>query len=172
MTRRWWLGILLLHLGFFGAWTALEEYRRRGAPEFLLETEGVDPRDLWSGQYLELAYPAARLSSADLEAGAHNGTPMAVRLEPAGDTRVAGRDWPLWRATAKQAAKDGDYSAYPAAAGWARGQALGQRVLFGIERYYFQEDREAELRKLVPGRYFALVSLSPDGRLRLKRLIW
>lgn len=172
MTRRWWLGILLLHLGFFGAWAGLEEFRRRGAPEFLLETEGVDPRDLWSGQYLELAYPAARLDGRSLEQSPRDGAAMAVKLEPAGDTRVAGQAWPLWRAVSKLPAKDGDYSAFPSREGWARGQAQGGRVLLGIERYYFEEDREAELRKLVPGRYFALVSLSPDGRLRLKRLIW
>lgn len=171
MTRRWWLLTLALHLGFFGAWTALEEWRQTRAQVFLLETEGADPRDLWAGQYLALAFPAGRLEEAR-GLNAARGPAMAVKLEAAGDTVVAGKTWPLRRAAKQAAVEDGDYSAYPSAQGWARGKVHNGRVRFGIERYYFSEAREDELRKLVPGRYFALVALSPDGRLRVRRLVW
>lgn len=168
--KRWWLGVLLLQLGFFGAWTALEEWRQHKAVEFVLETEGFDPRDFWSGQYMELAYPVARVDAS--LPGWGEGVELAVKLEAAGSTTVAGQSYPLRRALRHAAVPDGDFGPFPAAEGWARGTLQSSRAAFGIERYYFDEDREAELRKLVPGRYFALVALSADGRLRIRRLVW
>jgi uncharacterized membrane-anchored protein len=168
--KRWWLWILMLHLGFFGAWTALEEWRQTRAQVFLLETEGADPRDLWAGQYLGLAYPVARVDAS--LPGWGEGVKLAIKLDAVGDTVVAGQTWPLRRSTRHAAVPTGDYTGYPAEEGWARGQLRQGRAVLGIERYYFNEAREDELRKLVPGRYFALVRLSPDGRLRVQRLVW
>jgi uncharacterized membrane-anchored protein len=170
--KRAWLAALLLNLAFFGAWAALEEWRHRDAAEFLLATEGADPRDLWSGQYLALAFPDARLDSQPRLQRPADGTPMAVRLEAVGDTLVGGQRWPLWRSVKFEPVIRGDFSAYPASQGWARGEAQGGRVRLGIERFYFPEDEEAKYRKLVPGRYFARVALSPDGRLRIRQLVW
>lgn len=170
--KRWCFGILLLHLGFFGSWAAVETWRRHDPVEFLLETEGADPRDVFAGQYLALAYPAARLDRRQRLQDQDDGAPLAVHLEAQGNTRVGGRLWPLRRSVGIEPILDGDASAFPAAQGWARGEARGGRVQWGIERYYFSEDREDELRKLVPGRYFALVALSPDGRLRIRQLVW
>lgn len=169
--KRWWLWALLLNLAFFGAWTLREELRLRGAQAFLLETEGADPRDLFAGQYLALAFPVARLGAGDGLSALRDGARVAVRLDAAGTTRVAGKDWPLRRAGSRVSLDEVDAAAYPASAGWALGTVERGRVAFGIERYYFNEDREAELRKLVPGRVFALVSLSPDGHLRIRQLV-
>ena len=170
MSRTLLWALLGAQLAFFIGWAALEETRKEG-PGFLLETEGVDPRDLFAGQYLTLAYPAARVPAADVEALASDGAPYAVRLEPAGDTVVAGKAWPLRRAADRQAVLSGDWSAHPAAEGWARGTLQNGRVAFGIERYYFSEARAAEVNALRPGQYFVHVRLSRDGRLRIQDLV-
>jgi uncharacterized membrane-anchored protein len=168
--KRPWLIALLLQLAFFGAWTGLEEWRHRDAPVFLLATEGADPRDLLAGDYLALAFPDARLDPKQAPSEAEDGAAYAVRFEPVPGALIQG--FSLRRAAQKVPVPDGDFSPYPAAQGWARAEARRGRLRLGIEQFYFEEDQAHVYRSLQAGHYWALVALSPDGRLRIRRLVW
>jgi uncharacterized membrane-anchored protein len=172
MSKGWLIGLLVLQVGFFTGWALREEERQKGAA-FLLETEGVDPRDLFAGQYLSLAYPAARLPKAEAAKPYTDGSSFAVLLEPAGDTVVAGKAYPLRKAKQWVLMAGGDNDdQYPPEKGWVQGRASHGRVKLGIERFYFSESRAQRINALRPGSYFVLVTLGKDGSLRIRDLVY
>ena len=172
MKHPWIWAVLGVQLVFFTGWALREEsLRRSSAPAdttFLLATEAVDPRDMFAGQYMTLRYPASRLSEADLRRFA-DGALVRVRLVSAGNVTVGGKQWPL-----RQAEGIEQQPGQPKGGlqGFANGLVEQSRVSFGIERYYFNEDRSAELNALKPGSFYVLVTLSDEGTLKIKDLIY
>jgi uncharacterized membrane-anchored protein len=161
----------------FAGWAAREEWRRAAAPVIRLETAPVDPRDLWSGQYMRLAYPIARVEQLPgfpprAATGPMN---LAVRLAPT-EVRFGGAPVTVWRAVevrvppgdipAKQKPADGVWVAGTwTGRGWAGG------VRYGIERFYFNEKRKREFQSRRSGQVHVECTVDRRGRLALKRLI-
>ncbi|MEK7474087.1 MAG: GDYXXLXY domain-containing protein [Candidatus Coatesbacteria bacterium] len=174
---KWVRWTLLAQLLFFGGWAAREEWNRQG-PVIVLETAPVDPRDLLSGQYLQLSYRISRLDgvrvTGDLPRNA--GAAVAVRLVPAPD-RPDGRT--VWRAA--EIACPGPAIPVrqdPAQGVWVTGRFTARRfggglgwVEYGIERYYFNEARVKEFASRRSGAFLVECTVGRDGRLAIRRLV-
>jgi len=175
---RWIRWTLLAQLAFFGAWAGHEEWRRQG-PVILLEPAPVDPRDLWSGQYLQLTYRISRLDGVRVTGDLPDrpGSSVAVRLVPVPWT-FRGRAVTVWRAAeiaypvfAIPGRQD------PAKGVWVVGSLSPRRwgglgwVEYGVERWHFNEARVKEYSNLRPGAFLAECSVGRDGRLAIRRLV-
>jgi hypothetical protein len=173
---KWVRWTLLAQVVVFGGWAAREEWKRLAAPVIRLETAPVDPRDLWSGQYLQLAYPIARVDRLPgFPAPAPSRPlPVAVRLVP-GEVRSAGVPVIVWQAAevrvppvAIPARQD------PAQGVWVLGTWTGTRrgVTYGIERFYFSEKRMKEFASRRSGTALHVeCAVGRDGRLSIRRLV-
>ena len=166
MRTNWIRWAVAAQVLFFVAWAGVEEYRRVDAVEFLLETRPVDPRDFLSGLYMTLRY---RFMDP---AGSVPGREALVRLELDREVTIGGETWPVWRAVSKLPPSMVDDRRLTTTNGWARASVEGGRLDYGIGRYYFSEARQEELSRLRGGQFYVLVSLGPEGTLRVQDLIW
>jgi uncharacterized membrane-anchored protein len=126
-----------------------------GAQTVLLRTEPVDPRDLFRGDYVTLAYALNRTPTGQYEPGQS----VYVTLVPESD----GKHY-----------QAGAFLAQPPPSGpFIRGTAQGYgRVTYGIESYYVQEGTGRAYEQAVRDRRLsAEVALSRDGTPALRRLI-
>ena len=132
--------VLILQLLFFAGWAGwLLSSRNAATPEFYLETEPVDPRDMISGTFVALNYEVSRPQAGACSALMNTALSMFVKLESKGKT--AGTDHgpvPVYEAT-DCADKE------PSGAGWARATvqpAFAGRTAarYGIERFYLNEN--------------------------------
>jgi uncharacterized membrane-anchored protein len=137
--------------------------------EIVLPIVPVDPRDLFKGDYVRLAYPASTLP-ADM-AGAKDkpgNTPIYVTLQPAADGT-----WSVAAAT----------STYPAqvAAGHVVLRGVREietwrntapvRVRYGLERYYVPEGTGPALEKLARDKKLAaIIAVDARGTAAIKGL--
>jgi uncharacterized membrane-anchored protein len=168
--KKWVILTLLGQAAFFGAWWFLESRKvsqgREAHGEFLLETVPVDPRSLLSGDYMALR-PAIADASRLLPPGSA-GSPAALLLEAQSQVICGGRSLPLYRALSGLRPAP---AALPEAGPgrlWVRAlNGPNARLAFGIERYYFSEAREEDLRPLPGGHFYARVVAAPDGSLKL-----
>jgi len=132
--------VLGLQLLFFAAWAGwLLSSRNAASPEFYLETEPVDPRDLLSGTFVSLNYAISSPAAGSCSGIMNTALSMYVKLEDKGVT--AGTQHgpvPVYEAV--------DCSdKEPSGAGWARATAqpsFGGRTTarYGIERFYLNEN--------------------------------
>ncbi|MBI5744356.1 MAG: GDYXXLXY domain-containing protein [Elusimicrobia bacterium] len=131
--------VLILQLALFFGWASyLLVSKNSDSPEFCLETEPVDPRDLISGTYVALNY---RISSPQAPSCTYltaNALSMYVRLQDSGRTvNTVNGPVPVYDAAECSAeARDG--------LGWVRAaiQPSSGRaaVTYGIERFFLNEN--------------------------------
>jgi len=167
---RLWLRIALAgQLVFFMGWAGLEEWRHHSGVTLLLETEGYDPRDLLSGQYLQLNYPIRHVENLRGFPRPEPVRPMEiwVRLEPLGSVKLGLRSYNSYRA-----AEVSQSAPLVGQAKWAKARwAPGSGAVYGIERYYFSEARKESMQGLRSGRVWVEAQLPADGQLRLLDIV-
>jgi uncharacterized membrane-anchored protein len=161
--------VAALQLGVLGYIVADRVRLLKTGREIVLPIVPVDPRDLFKGDYVRLAYPVSTLplDMADAKAGG-NRTPIYVTLQPAPDG-----SWSVAAATQK----------YPSqvAAGHVvlRGTreietwraTAPVRVRYGLERYYVPEGTGPALEKLARDKKLAaIVSVDSKGTAAIKGL--
>jgi len=171
---KWVRWTLLAQAVFFAGWAAREEWRRNAAPVIRIETAPVDPRDLWSGQYLQLRYPIAGVDGLPGFPPAPKTWPIevAVRLVPR-PVRVAGVPVTVWRAVEVRV-PPGEIPARqdPAQGVWVVGSwsGRGRGVVYGIERFYFSEKRKEGFSTRRSGTLHVECAVGRDGKLSIRRL--
>ena len=125
--------LVLLQLAFFAAWAGYEEMLLRTGDSILVKTVPVDPRDLLSGQYLELRYAFSSVESLGIESPGWSlrGKTVWVVLGPQGEFHV------LRYATMERPAHlaEGEVALKGVTHYW-------NQVTFGIERYFVPEGTE------------------------------
>lgn len=162
---RW---ILVVQLAFFGAWGASLLGSHRVAETVWLETTPVDPRDLLSGHYVDLAYPisadAVRLCAKEGEANT-----VYLRLQPTPEP-IGTFEGPaqVSRATECRGAPPDSGSGT-----WIVGhRAQGPRVAdveFGIGRFYVPE--ASILRTASSGEVVAKIVINDHHEPRIVDLV-
>lgn len=160
---RIFLGAQLL---FFGAWAGfLLTSRSSASPEFLLETVPVDPRDLLSGTYVALSYPAANPGAPACRALLRDALSMYVKLEDSGVKAQAGAgELPIYMATDCSGEKRSGWAKAKIEPAWG-----GTRAQFGIEKFFLNEnDPRKDARS---GDVLARVKIDDSGQLVLLDLV-
>lgn len=171
--KNWVRWTLLAQVLFFTGWAGWQEWVKTSAPLVYLETLPVDPRDLLSGQYLQLRY---RIGMVDTLPGfpspAPSGpTPVAVLLKPSMPVPVGGKTYTLWQAVQCQVPPPESLDTPQGL--WVVGTRISvNNTLFGIEHYYFNEKRAAELSQIRSGKIYVEAGVGKDGRLVLRNLIY
>jgi uncharacterized membrane-anchored protein len=116
----------------------------------VLRTVPVDPVDLFRGRYVELRYAISSLPT-----NAPTGTTIYVPLAEADDV------WSGNRATTER----------PADGVSIRGRVVGpDRIVYGIETYYADEDEAQRLEREAGDRLLVHVSIEPDGQARIDKV--
>lgn len=170
----WIRWALLIQLLFFIGWAGKEEWNRREVRDdssFLIETMPVDPRDLWSGHYMTLRFRISTLAGMTTRSvtPAVQGLDVKVKLVRDREVELQGRKYDVYRGTEWIPASEAPGRMDGVWASATLGSQL--EVLYGIERYYFSEDRKDEMNKYRPGQYYVKVSVGKDGRFVLKDLV-
>ncbi len=144
-----------LQVLFFVGW-ALREESKLGAGvghSILVRTVPLDPRDFLRGQYMRLAYEWTSVELAGLPEPPPQGSEVWVVLGPDGEFHVplrAGRERPVLASPAEVALRGlvGD----------------GERLEFGIEKYFVPEGTETPAAKEVTVR----LRVGSDGTARIE----
>ena len=132
------LGAQLLFFAVWGGW--LLSSRNAASPEFYLETEPADPRDLLSGTFVALNYAiSAPWTPTSCSALKNSALSLFIRLEHKGRTANTEHG----TVPVRDATECSDKA--PSGPGWARATfqpAFAGRVtaLYGIERFYLNEN--------------------------------
>lgn len=133
-----------------------------------LATEPVDPRDLFRGDYVTLAYDITRLTIGELpgDRDFSRGDTIYVELAPA-----AGETWKavgVWREYPKAAEEN---KVIRGRITYAAGNAGTAAVAYGIESYFVPEGRGRDLEAARNARRLSVeVSLARDGEAAIKGL--
>jgi uncharacterized membrane-anchored protein len=118
--------------------------------DVVLRTAPVDPVDLFRGRYVELRYDISSLPT-----NARMGTTVYVPLAKADGV------WRGNRATTQR----------PADGVFIRGRVVGpDRIVYGIETYYADEDEAPRLEREAGDGLFVHVSIEPDGQARIDKV--
>lgn len=159
--------VLGLQLLFFAAWGGVEfSSRNTDSPEFHLETEPVDPRDLLSGTYVALNYVISTPEKGSCSFRGQFG-PVFVKLADSGRKVSTGSgDVPVYEAV--------DCSANPPQeAGWVRASMtyrFGRTVaVYGIEKFFLNENDP--LKDAKSGSVVAKVKIGSGRKLKLLGLV-
>jgi uncharacterized membrane-anchored protein len=138
--------------------------------EIVLPIVPVDPRDLFRGEYVQLAYPAARVPTGlfSAQAPALSSTPFFVTLQQNGDG-----NWSPINVTQqlKPAAQDSQVvlKARRREHWWPPSGEV--TVNYGIERYYIPEGKGLELEGLARNRKLAaVIAVDAKGNAAIKGL--
>ena len=154
---RWKLaaGWVAAQVLFFAAWAGVEQVRLSSGYPIHVRTAPVDPRDLLSGQYLELSYDFSR----------------AERLADTGLAPKEGEEvWYVLRSEGEFHVPQAAYSRRPPV-GAGQVAVVGRmdrwRILYGIEQYYVPEGSPT------PARSETTVKLrvGQDGKPRIERVM-
>jgi len=150
--------VLLCQLAFFIGWAAFLMDSHRDASIVWLETLPVDPRDLFSGQYVQLSYPIELPDSF----GCHLSGSMYVKLISSGTVQTQGGPVVVYKAVdcSKKAGPDGL---------WVKAKKSQWRLEYGIGRFYVNE-RNALLKEN-SSNLVAKVSVSKSGVMRVVELV-
>lgn len=159
---RIFLGAQLLFFAAWGGW--LLSSRGADSPEFYLETEPVDPRDLISGTYVALNYAASRPASPECSSGRLG--PVFVKFEDRGRTvPIGGVETPVREAVDCRRAA-------PQEPGWAAASLKGGwrvSAVYGIEKFFLNEnDPRKDARS---GEVVAKVKIGHGRQLQLLDLV-
>ena len=166
------LGLVLL---------ALVEQRARilrGGTEIRLRTEPVDPRDLFRGDYVILAYPISTVEAAG-QPGFQRGERVYVSLgrDEQGFAKATGvtRDWPkagdgivviAGRVTANSACAtnaNGDVD--------CSGRRNRLRIAYGLESYFVPQGEGKAIETTDKARIEVVAAVSSSGEAAIKRLL-
>lgn len=140
-----------------------------GGREILLQTEPVDPRSLFRGDYVILNYAISNVSGLPAEPAARPGELWHVTLQKGADglwTRAAlGRENPASLGPDQVAVRARvDYA-------WTDNTGQNLRLHYGIESYFVPEGEGRDLEKLVGTESLAVVvAVADDGRAAIKGL--
>jgi uncharacterized membrane-anchored protein len=169
MKMRYGLGLLgafVVQSAFLGWMVADRAILLANGAEVRLKVVPVDPRDLFRGDYVTLAYEIERLDTAELAGDDRfdRDAPVYVTLEPRGE------DWAA-TAIARQPPDGGTFIAgrivdTPPEAGTT------YRVSYGLERFFVPEGTGRELERLRNDQRVSVdVAVDRGGRTALKRLL-
>jgi uncharacterized membrane-anchored protein len=166
------LGLVLL---------ALVEQRARilrGGTEIRLRTVPVDPRDLFRGDYVILAYPISTVEAAG-QPGFQRGERVYVSLgrDEQGFARATGvsREWPkvsdgvvviAGRVTANSACAtmaDGSFD--------CSGRRNRLRIAYGLESYFVPQGEGKAIETTDKARIEVVAAVSSSGEAAIKRLL-
>jgi uncharacterized membrane-anchored protein len=155
---------LLFFLGW-GGW--LLASRDSASPEFYLETEPVDPRDLISGTYVALNYRISSPEAPSCAALLRDSLSLYVRLADSGRT-VATVNGPVNVYDAAECAAE-----HPAGPGWAfasvQPSSWRPSARYGIEKFFVNENDP--LKDARSGSVVTRVKLGPGRKLVLLGLV-
>jgi uncharacterized membrane-anchored protein len=129
--RRALLVIALADLVIFGGWISVQEWGLHRGTEVKLPAEGYDPRDLLSGHYVRFRLTAER-EAWNLHPSSDLGS---FCLEPHGDR---------WHVSRQKYPGD-------ACTPFITGTVSSSRVELGVERFYVDERRAAQVGWVPPG---------------------
>ena len=168
------LGLVLL--------TLVEQRARilRGGTEIRLRSVPVDPRDLFRGDYVILAYPISTVETgATSQPGFQRGERVYVSLgrDEQGFARATGvsRDWPktgdgvvviAGRVTANSACAtiaDGYFD--------CSGQRNRLRIAYGLESYFVPQGEGKAIETTDKARIEVVAAVSSSGEAAIKRLL-
>ncbi len=171
--KSWVRWTLLVQILFFSAWVGYEEWIKASGQVVLLETLPVDPRDLISGQYLQLKYKIAQveqlLGFPKPEPG--RAAQIGVLLKAGGQVNVGGIEYTLWQAVRCQVPPPSDLKTGEGV--WVVGEWFyNNAVTFGIEKYYFSEKRKSELANLRSGKIYVRALAGKGGKLAIQGLVF
>lgn len=133
--------------------------------EITLETEPVDPRDLFYGDYVILRYDIQTLDQGlwKEETEPEPGQTVYVKLEPSGEHYAAAGIY------AKRPKASGDAVILQARYRYDRHFANEYYLEYGLERYYIPEDTGKEIEEQREGMTVDLL-VAPWGQAKIKRL--
>jgi uncharacterized membrane-anchored protein len=140
----------------------------------ILETLPYDPRDLFAGKYMQLRFSIGDTTNLPgfPASTSKPGCQVGVLLKPMGEMRIAEKTYPVWKAVACRIPPPDDLGDKETGY-WVTGTYVGgNRVVFGIERYYFSEKREAELSQVRSGHVWVEAVVAKQGRLAMKNLLY
>ena len=177
------LGAVALAQTLVLAWMVIERvWLIKTGREITLPIEPVDPRDLFRGEYVRLAYPIARVPMAAVEGGAvHRNDKVYVTLEKSADDDwkpVAAARWLRRddnpgrivlkaRTTWAPAPASSEGSAPAGDADWR-----GPTVRYGIESYFVPQGQGRQLEAMAREKKLAvLVAVDWAGNAAIKGLI-
>ena len=163
--KNWVRWVLLFHILFFAGFTLQEEWLRRDAHTIYLETIPVDPRDLWSGQYMTLRYqiendPLLKNPSEK----------MGILLTPTKEIQTSAGLRSVYTLADVRPAKDVSEGTAGNSV-WVIGDVGNGSIHLGINRFYFNEKRVEEMGELRPDEFLVEISVSAKGVMRVKDLI-
>lgn len=168
------LGLVLL--------TLVEQRARilRGGTEIRLRSVPVDPRDLFRGDYVILAYPISTVETgATSQPGFQRGEQVYVSLgrDEQGFARATGvsRDWPkagdgvvviAGRVTATSACATNADGAFDCS-----GQRNRLRIAYGLESYFVPQGEGKAIETTDKARIEVVAAVSSSGEAAIKRLL-
>jgi len=155
-----WLVVAAQLLGVL-AFSGWKEMSLRTGQEIVLETEPVDPRDAFRGDYVTLRY---RISEVDCSAA--QGAVVYVPLQRTGDVWGVGR-YPPTSLTYEDAAERGDVVVRGQV---TRSTASSCDVAYGIESYFVPEGTGGEIERVRSG-LKVRVSVDGSGNAMIRELI-
>jgi len=169
--KKWILATALVQIAFFALWGFSESRKlSQGLSEhgeFLLETYPVDPRDLLSGQYMALRLKISDASKW-LPVDSRDLSGCAVLIKAKSVVTVNQRPYQVYSSIGAERPAPEELPAALPGQIWVRAQSgPNARLVFGIERYYFGEDRKDEMNRMRGGQFYARVTAAPDGTLKL-----
>lgn len=157
LALRWPVLLGLAQLAVVAALAGHAEWTLQQGMRVRLETEPVDPRSLFQGDYVRLGYPVAR---AEVPFTRLPGETLWLTLAPRGDV------WTVAAVTRERPAA-------PAVALRATAPASRSAPLrLGLETIFVPEGEGRDLERQVPGRRMVVEAvLAPDGTARPAALL-
>jgi uncharacterized membrane-anchored protein len=172
--KPWILWTLMAQALFFSAWAGVEEWQNRAGEmkhgEFLLETRVIDPRDLLTGNYLNLPLAIADVSGFLPQQG-DDGLDTAVHLGMSGSVTFKGASAPVYTVLGAAHPAPSPLPVESDGSVWVLASGSPKSLVYGVERFYFNEDRADEFRFYHGDRYWVRVLALPDGHLRLNDVV-
>jgi len=171
--KNWIRWTLLVQLLFFLGWAGYQESQKHTGPVVFLETLPVDPRDLWSGQYLLLRYQIGQIDDLPgFPIGQSTPqTQLFIFLKPDQPVTVANKTYTLWKAVKCQLAMPDNL--FPSEGVWVIGNRISSNhTLFGIERYFFNQKDQSEIANIRSGKIYVEAEVGKSGKLILKNLVY
>lgn len=159
MNHKLFFAIGIFWLIIIGGFVAMKESTLRSGTKVLLQTEPVDPRDLFRGDYVTLRYD---ISEVELF-GPKDGSTVYVLLDTSGKYAT------VYKA---QFEKPASGIFLKGTGYWFRGEGITARVEYGIESYFVPEGEGRKIENYV-GRGLAVrVAIDADGRAVIKDLVF
>jgi uncharacterized membrane-anchored protein len=178
-----WRGLaaILLLCGLLLAMVETHARVLRSETQVRLRTAPVDPRDLFRGDYVVLAYEIStvELSDAKETAEIRRGTPIFVRVKPGidGFAAVVGASLARPQGAAGEIVLAGRVSQTVSCRRQQDGafrcdrEAMALRVAYGIEQYFVPQGSGKAIERTERERIEVVAAVSSSGQAAIKRLL-